>query len=341
LVHDLPTLILAAVKTAGVILPDAPWWAWVVLAAVTAVMIVADIFYLNREGQVLSGRRILVNIVVVVTASCTFGVALLVLTQYGKAGVGAYFSGWLSETVLSVDNLFVMARMLHFFRIPAKYERKALIIGVLVAIVLRVACIFAGLTAIQHVMFLSAFFGLGLLASGVWSFITRNRPETPVEKSFSYRLMVWMKIPLSSDPEDTETGRLRVKRDGRSLLTGIGQCIIALGVSGLLFALDSIPVVLAVTGNLYLAVASNVMAVMGMLSIYAAYKKVAEKMPYIEHGVNIILDFVGIMLVIENAQFMGWFHLGHVEASTLFTMSFIGGILLVTWLAGLRVKTAE
>jgi tellurite resistance protein TerC len=308
---------------------------WLMLAGFAAVCIAADARYLNPTDTHLSGRRRFINVLLIVLAACVIGVALLALTQFGWPGVAKYGAGYMSEMSLSLDNLFVMTMLLRQFGVKAQHERTVLLLSIVGTVVLRFVIILCGLSLLERFEFVGAIFGLWLGYVVVRSIVSQGKPEKEIKERASYKFMVQvLHLPVTDQHYGAKL--IALEADGHRRMTPLGQCaIMMVFMGGVVFSFDSIPVVLAVTNNLFLAVASNVMAVIGLLSFLAAYRYIEERLPYIEYGVWVILGWVMIDLVIGNGQVMGWFHLPHLSLPLAVTPGIIVTVLLSTWIAGL------
>ena len=206
---------------------------------------------------------------------------------------GQFFAGWLTEYSLSIDNLFVFLIIMTRLDVPRKYQPTALLVGIVLALVLRGVFIAIGAAAISEFSWIFYLFGLFLIVTGVKLARDQGESEADFEEN---RVVRWIRrvVPTSADYDGV---RLTTREAGRRVVTPMFIVLVALGTTDLLFALDSIPAIYGLTQEPYLVLMANIFALMGLRQLYFLIGGLLQRLVYLSIGLAILLGFIGVKLV--------------------------------------------
>ena len=206
-----------------------------------------------------------------------------------------FFTGYLVEKALSIDNIFVFLMIFGFFRVPSAYQHKVLFWGILGALVMRAIFIFAGVALIEKFHFMISIFGALLVYTGYKMFGHKNVKVDPDKNPLIRLVKRW--IPVTPD---LHGDRFFVKLDGKRFATPLFLVLILVETTDLIFAVDSIPAILAITQDQFIVYTSNVFAILGLRSLYFALAGIAGRFWLLSYGLAVVLVFVGMkMLLID------------------------------------------
>jgi tellurite resistance protein TerC len=266
---------------------------WVLFTLFIAVMLAIDLGVFNRKAHEVSVKEALAWSGVWVALALAFNVG--VYFWKGPEVAVQFFTGYIVEKSLSVDNIFVFLQVFAFFSVPAIYQHKILFWGVLGAIVMRAVFILVGVTLITKFHWIIYVFGAFLLITGAKMAFSKQKEIHP-EKNPVIKLLKRF-IPLSHDYED---GRFFVKRNGIILATPLALVLIVIETTDVIFAVDSIPAILAITTDPFIVYSSNLFAIMGLRALFFAVAGVIKKFHYIHYGLAAVLAFVGVKMLISD-----------------------------------------
>ena len=276
---------------------DVPGWAWLALLGFIAVLLVFDLVVVHRKAHVIHVREAVRASVVWITIG--IGFALVVWAAFGASAAGEYVSGYLIEKSLSVDNVFVWALILSYFRIPAQFQHRVLFWGIFGALALRAVFIFAGVALIEKFDWVLYVFGAFLLYTAVKLVLEGDEEMDPS----STRMMRFIgRVVPSTSQYDGH--RLFTRVDGRRLATPLFTVLILIELTDVLFAVDSVPAVLAVSREQFIVFSSNAFAIMGLRALYFLLADAHARFAYLKEGLAIILAFVGVKMLIVR-----WYHI--------------------------------
>jgi len=316
--------LLAAEKGSDFAKISAPTWAWVVTLGLIALLLMLDILVLHRKPKVLKARRAATETLMWVAVGVAFGVAVIIGFG-GKAG-GEYFSGYLIEYSLSIDNVFVWALIFTFFAVPALYQHRVLFWGIFGALVLRAAFIFAGVALITKFEWILYIFGAFLIYTSI-KLLRGGDDQVDPENNVAYK-MVRKVIP--STPE-MDGQRLFTRENGRRLATPLFAVLILVETTDVLFAVDSVPAVLAVSREQFIVFTSNAFAILGLRALYFLLADMHARFTYLQQGLAVILAFVGVKMIISH-----W-----IEISGPVSLIVIAVVLAVAVFASLKFGRTE
>lgn len=206
-----------------------------------------------------------------------------------------YFSAYLMEWSLSIDNIFVFILIFSFFRVKPAYYARVLLIGILMAIVLRVIFITVGIALVTRFHWLLYVFGAILVYTGITMFFSRQEDELDIEENRVYKFMKRL-LPLTGNDGG---GRMRVTVDGKRRFTTLFVVVVLLATTDIVFAIDSIPAVFGISHETIVIYTSNIFAVLGLRSLFFLLRGAVDQFSHLQQGIAVVLVFVGIKMLVE------------------------------------------
>ncbi|WP_299445392.1 TerC family protein [uncultured Phycicoccus sp.] len=269
-----------------------PWVWWVTIGLATAVL-VFDVAVIARRPHRPSTRELTIALSGYVGAAVLFGIGMWYFA--GAQLAGEFFAGWLTEYSLSVDNLFIFILIMASFSVPEKYQQFALMVGIVIAIVLRGIFIAVGAAAINNFSWVFYVFGAFLVYTAVK---LAGEGETSDEEYEGNRFMRFVASRFRTTPEYVGT-KLFTHVNGARVATPLFFVILALGTTDLLFALDSIPAIYGLTREPYIVLVANLFALMGLRQLYFLIGGLLRKLIYLNIGLAVLLGFIGVKLILH------------------------------------------
>jgi len=314
---------------------DVTFGVWASTVAGLCVLIVAD-FLIGRRPHEVSTREAGIWSAVWVALAVAFGLGLLAFG--GGTAAGEFFAGYITEKSLSVDNLFVFVLIMSRFAVPAVYQQRVLMVGVVMALAMRAVLIAAGAAAISAFSWVFYLFGAFLIWTA-WKLVQDARSGGHDAEYEENRLLKAVERRLGVADRYHGT-KLFVRRDGRRVMTPMLVVMLAIGSTDVLFAVDSIPAIYGLTEDPYIVFTANAFALMGLRQLYFLIGGLLERLVYLSYGLSVILGFIGVKLVLHALHESGV----HVpEISLAFSLGFIVAVLAVTAVTSLlatRRRTA-
>lgn len=264
---------------------------WLITTAVIIGFILLDLFTVSSKPHEVKFKEAASWSIFYVALAIIFGI--WIWNQYGDQSGTEFFAAYLVEKSLSVDNLFVFAIILAQFAVPSIYQQRVLLIGVILALILRAIFIALGAAALAAFAFTFVIFGLILIWTGVG--LLRNWDHDPNPNDNFIVRQVKRFTPITTEYHAT---KLFVRIDGKRFATPMFLVMIAIGSTDLLFALDSIPATFGVTQEPYLVFTANAFALLGLRALYFLLKGLLDRLIYLSIGLAAILIFIGIKLII-------------------------------------------
>jgi tellurite resistance protein TerC len=302
-----------------------PLHIWAVFVIVTAAALIVDLGVFHRKAHTISTREALLESAAWISVSLIFN--LWVRFALGPQAGLEFLTGYVVEKSLSVDNIFVFLVIFEAFRVPARSQHRVLYLGVLGALVMRAAFVLAGVELLQTFHTVLYAFGALLLLTGLRMFLPVKRTLHP-ERNWLVRIA--RRIMPVVDDYDGE--RFLVKRAGKWSATPLFLALVAVEAMDIIFAVDSVPAVLAITRNTFIVYSSNVFAILGLRALYFALAGVLPRFRYLHQGLAAILVFVGAKMTLSE-----W-----MPIPSLISLGVVAGILSLTVAASLRFpKTRE
>jgi tellurite resistance protein TerC len=316
-----------------------PLWVWAaVIVAIVAIFVFS--LFVGRKAHEISVGEAARWVAGYVSLAVLFGLGIWLTA--GSRYAGEFFAGYVTEYALSVDNLFVFAIILTAFRVPRPLQGKVVLIGIGIALVLRGGLIAAGAALIHSFSWVFYLFGAFLLVTGVN--LLRSRPENQHDEPASVRLLRRI-MPMSADYHGE---KFLVREGGKRLATPLLAVIVALGVTDIVFALDSIPAIFGLTKEGFLVFTANAFALLGLSEMYFLLGALLDRLRFLGKGLALILLFIGSKLVLEalaentlpflaGGRPISW----APEISPAISLTVVGSILAVTVLASVIVGARE
>jgi tellurite resistance protein TerC len=273
---------------------------WIAFNAAILTLLVLDLAVLNRSHSVVPFKRALRMSAFWIGLALAF--ALFIHQWMGPAKALEFVTGYLLEEALSVDNLFVFILLFAYFKVPPEEEKTVLFWGIIGALIMRGAFILAGVALVQRFHWILYLFGLFLIYTGIQLMLGGDKEHDP---SRNVVLMFCRKfLPLT---ESYEGGRFFIRREGRVLFTPLLVVLLVVETTDILFAVDSIPAILAITRDSFIVYTSNVFAILGLRSMYFALAGLMKLFHYLNYGLSVVLIFIGIkMLLPERYHVPTW-----------------------------------
>jgi tellurite resistance protein TerC len=297
---------------------DVPFALWAALIAGIVAMLAVDLF-LHRDAHEIRLREAAVWSSIWVAVGVAVGAAIW--WAYGSEFGLQYFGGYLIEKSLAVDNVFVWAILLSYFAVPARYQHRVLFYGVVGALVFRAIFIAAGSALIASAAWVLYVFGAFLILTGIRMLVQRNEHVDP---SRSVVLRTFRRFVPTSDTYDGQ--RFLTRSAGRLVATPLLAVLVVIEVTDVIFAVDSIPAIFAITQEPFLVFASNAMAILGLRAMYFLLAGVMHRFVYLKLGLSLVLVWVGIKMIVSH---------GFVTIPTGISLGVVAAILAVAVIASL------
>ena len=262
---------------------------WILFNLFVIAMLALDLVVLNRSSRRVSFREALTWSGVWIALAAAF--AVLVMFWHGRTPALQFVTGYVIELSLSVDNLFVFLVIFRYFKVPEEHQRKVLFWGILGALLMRGMFIVAGVGLISRFSWVTYIFGALLVYSG-FKLLRQGDKEIHPEKSLVLRLFRRV-VPVT---EEYVGGKFFARR-GKLYATPLLLVLLVVETSDLLFAVDSIPAVLAITLNAFIVYTSNVFAILGLRSMYFALAGMMDLFHYLHYGLSVVLIFIGLKML--------------------------------------------
>lgn len=263
------------------------------LVGVTAMLLV-DLLIVNRKAHKPTVRESAIQSLVWIGISC--GIGALIWLLFGSTLGAQYFTGYVIEKSLSVDNIFVWGLVLSFFGVPDKYRHRVLFWGIFGAILMRFIFIAAGVQLINRFDFLVPILGLVLLWSAA-KILKSDDDDYDVKESKAYKFFS-KHLPIKK--EKSVSGKFFIKSAGKWFATPLLLCLLVVEVTDVIFAVDSVPAILAVSNDTFVIFASNVMAILGLRTLFFLFESIKDKFRYLGTGVGIVLAYVGVKMLLQS-----------------------------------------
>jgi tellurite resistance protein TerC len=292
-------------------------WTYLIFLIVLVVAIIFDLGLLSKRAKSISIKHAFYQTLFWVALAFAFFV--FVWIEDGQITSLEYMSAYLMEWGLSIDNIFVFILIFSYFDIPAIHVNRVLLLGILLAILLRVLFITVGIALVNEFYWILYIFGGLLVYTGIKMFFVDTEEDFDPQKNTVYKILKRI-IPISNDHT---TGRFTQTINGKKHYTLLFVVMIMLAATDILFAFDSIPAVFAITQDKMVIYTSNIFAVLGLRSLFFLLKNSIEKFKYLKEGIAIILVFIGVKMLIE----IFGIHL-HIAISLMVIVACLAGAVL-------------
>jgi len=323
-VADLTLIIAAESSSSGALRRfDVPGWLWVAFLVGVAALLLLDLFVLHREAHAISMREAAITSAGWIALGVSF--TLVVWWLLGGDAGAQYLTGYVIEKSLSVDNVFVWAVIFSFFSVPGMYQHRVLFWGIFGALVLRAIFIFAGVTLLERLSWLLFVFG-GLLLFTAVRVATHSSEEIHPERNPVLKL-VRRFVPVTADFDGQ---KLVTRENGRRLATPLFIVLVLIEATDVVFAVDSVPAILAISRDPFVVFSSNALAILGLRALYFLLAGAKDKLVYLNRGLGVILFYVGVKMIVSE-----WYHI-----PTYVSLAVIAVALTITVWTSLRASRA-
>jgi len=271
---------------------------WLITIVVTVGVILVDLLIIGRRPHEPSMKEVTRHLIFFVSLAVLFGLALWFFAEPHELSPHPgpeFFAGWLTEYSLSIDNLFIFLIIMGKFSVPREYQQTALMIGIVLALIMRFIFIFVGAAAINEFSWVFYIFGLFLIFTAVKLAKEGAEDEDEYEENRLIKF-VEQRFPATKEYHGT---KLFTKENGKRLITPMFVVILTLGTTDLLFALDSIPAIYGLTKDPYLVFTANIFALMGLRQLYFLIGGLLERLIFLSYGLAFLLGFIGVKLMLH------------------------------------------
>jgi len=303
---------------------DVPTWAWIAFVAFIIGMLGVDLF-LHRDHHAVSVREAATWSLVWVVMGTSFGGVIWWLE--GGTLATEYITGYLIEKSLSVDNIFVFALIFSYFAVPLKFQHNVLFWGIFGALVFRAIFIFAGVALLDRFHWMIYVFGAFLIITGIRMFFHKGEDIHP-ERNPVLRALRRI-LPISNDYDEA---KFFTVQNGVRMATPLLAVLVVVETTDIIFAVDSIPAILAITQDQFLVFSSNAFAILGLRALYFLLAGVMDRFVYLKTGLAVVLVYVGVKMLLGGAGY-------HIP--TALSLGIIALTLTVAVVASLRATTPE
>ena len=301
-------------------------WHWVAFIVAVLIFVGLDLFVIHRRTQAVSFANALLWTGICILLAVLFGFALVHLR--GEEEALQFAAGYLIELSLSMDNVFVIALVFGYFRVPAEYQHRVLFFGFIDALIMRGTMIGIGTALITRFHFILYIMGAFLIYSGIKMLVVKEQGIHPEKNPVITLARKW--FPVSSEYDGA---KFFTRRTGRLCLTPLFIVLLMVETTDLIFAFDSIPAIFAVTTKPFIVFTSNIFAILGLRSLYFVLAGALEYFRYLKVGLALVLLFVGVKMGLE---------IVNLEISTFASLLVVAGLILSSMVASILLakKTA-
>ncbi|WP_435744437.1 TerC/Alx family metal homeostasis membrane protein [Microbacterium sp. PMB16] len=273
---------------------EIPLWFEITSMVVLTVILIADLLLIKLRPHIPSTKESTLWVVFYVALALLF--AVLLGNVGGWKNAGDFITGWALEYSLSIDNLFVFVLIMAQFAVPRRLQQQVLMIGIIIALVLRGAFILVGVAIVENFSPIFYIFGAFL----IWTAIRQAMPDGDHDGEVQRENFVVRLLRRRIDISDHYDGsKMRTTVDGKRMFTPMVIVLITIGVTDLIFAIDSIPAIFEITTNGFLVFAANIFALMGLRQLYFLLGDLLDRLRYLHYGIAVILGFIGIKLILH------------------------------------------
>lgn len=304
---------------------------WTSFIVVVLFLLSLDLGIFHRHAHPVTVREALIWSIVWIVLSCSFGIWVYV--NFGKQYGLEFFTGYLIEYALSVDNVFVFIVIFGYFAVPAKFHHRVLFWGILSALLMRASFIFAGAALISRFHWILYIFGAFLVITGIKIL---RQGDTDVEPERNPVVKLFRRVvPMSSG---YESGKFFLRQGGAMVATPLALVLVTVEATDLVFATDSIPAIFGITRDPFIVYTSNICAILGLRSMYFLLSAVIRKFIYLGTGLGIVLMFIGLKMLVSS------FYLVPIGLSLGIVGAVLAGSIVISLLfktKGLNSETGE
>jgi len=268
-----------------------PLWVWLTFFAVVLIALFVDIGIVNRTSHIPTRRETIVWAFVWI--SLAIGFNLFVYFQFGAFKAKEFFTGYLIELSLSVDNLFVFLLIFSYFSVPKKYQHRVLFWGIMGALVMRMVMIFSGAELVERFHWIIYFFGAFLIYTGIKMLSNEDEVFNPEESWLVSLVTRYVRIKKTYTKD-----KFVIIEDGKRVGTLLLLVLIVVEVSDLIFAVDSIPAIFGITTDRFVVYTSNIFAILGLRTFFFLLADMADRFHFLKYGLSFVLSFIGVKMLL-------------------------------------------
>ncbi|MEU1654694.1 TerC family protein [Streptomyces griseofuscus] len=306
-----------------------------VLTVMGLVALIGIDFLIGRKPHEVSIKEAGVWTVVWIVLAGLFGLGLFLFG--GGQPAGEFFAGYITEKSLSVDNLFIFVLIMTKFAVPALYQQRVLLIGVLIALVLRAVFIAAGAAIVTNFSWVFYLFGAFLVWTA-WKLVQEARADDEGEEEFEENRLLKAAERRFGVADRYHGTKLWIRQNGKRIMTPMLVVMLAIGTTDVLFALDSIPAIFGLTQDPYIVFTANAFALMGLRQLYFLLGGLLKKLVHLSYGLSVILGFIGVKLVLHALHESG---VPVPEISIPVSLGVICAVLVVTTVTSLMASRKQ
>jgi tellurite resistance protein TerC len=269
-------------------------WAWVAFLAFIGAMLALDLGVFHRKDKVVRLREALSWCALWVSLALAFNV--LVYFWHGKQDALEFLAGYLVELSLSIDNVFVFILIFSYFKVPAAYHHRVLFWGILGAVVMRAVFILSGIAILQRFHWVIYIFGAFLVYTGIKMALPRKEELDPGRNPLVRLFRRFFPVT-----DGYREAKFFVRENGRLMATPLAVVLVVIESTDVVFAVDSIPAILAITKNAFIVFTSNIFAILGLRSFYFALSGIMQLFRFLTYGLSIVLVFIGVKMLLSGS----------------------------------------
>lgn len=266
---------------------------WVIFYLVISALLILDLGIVHKKNTVMSFRESLLFSLFYFVIACLFGI--YVYYNMGSDSTREYYTCFLIEKAMSLDNIFVISIIFQFFNIPAKYQHRVLFFGIIGVIAFRAAMIYGGVILINKFSWLLYIFAVILIVTGIKTFYASHK-TFDIQNSYIYKMII-KRLNVTSK---LEGDKFFVTYNKKLYFTPLFMSLILIEAIDLVFAIDSIPAIFAITNDAYIIYTSNIFAILGLRALFFCLAEIIERFSYIKYSLALILIFIGFKIFIHH-----------------------------------------
>lgn len=265
---------------------------WGIFGTIIITLLILDLGVFNKKDHVISLRESLIMSIFYILIACAFGIFVFyeLGTQHGKE----YFTGFILEKAMSLDNIFVISIIFKFFNIPPKFQHRVLFWGILGVIVLRAIMISAGASLVANFEWVLFIFAIILIYTGIKTFYISKEKPMNVKDMFIYKFL----SKRMNVTHEFHGNKFFVKKDNKLFATPLFMALATVEAMDVVFAIDSIPAIFAITQDTYIVYTSNIFAILGLRALFFLLADIVERFRYIKYSLALILILIGIKIFV-------------------------------------------
>ena len=266
---------------------------WIIFYTVIAALLILDLGIIHKKNTIMSFKESVLFSLFYLVIACLFGIYVYYNTGVDHAR--EYYTCFLIEKAMSLDNIFVISIMFQFFKIPGQYQHRVLFFGIIGVIIFRAVMIYGGIILINKFAWLLYIFAVILIATGIKTFYVSHK-TFDIQNSYIYKSII---KNLNITP-NLEGDKFVVKRNNKLYCTPLFISLVLIEAIDLVFAIDSIPAIFAITNDVYIIYTSNIFAILGLRALFFCLAEIVERFSYIKYSLALILIFISFKIFIHH-----------------------------------------